>query len=223
MALEAWELIQRHQGNIAGAEIARVLREQYGDIPLNHKTTEAAVAVKRFTDKQKEALHKIGLTAIYPLSGQSLRSLREGGRKFWTDWHKDSPDFENLTSRLSEVAINPNKLFLPKSNNKTLEQQEEMVKKFSEELRGRKRILGIEAVMGEVPDYTELAFLHLDATEERLFGEKYNYDYARTKTGVGSGVALVGRFYADFGLCVDSWRPGSGGGGVWAAPLVVPA
>lgn len=34
MALELWELEQRHRGNIAAAEVAQVLRKQYGDVPL---------------------------------------------------------------------------------------------------------------------------------------------------------------------------------------------
>lgn len=222
MAIEAWELDQRHRGNVVGAEIARVLREQYGDIPLNHQTAETTIAIKKFTDEQKDALKKIGYTAIYPLSGQSIKGLRESGRKFWSTWFKDYPDFENLTSRHSEVAINPNKLFLPNSNNKTLEQQEKLVEKISTQLRGRQRILGVEVIIGEAPDYTELAFLHLDATGERLFGEKYNYNYARTKTTVGSGVASVGYFDADYGLYVNCWNPDSGNDYVWAAPLVVP-
>ncbi len=34
MAMERWELIQRQTGNVAGAEMARTLREQFGDIPF---------------------------------------------------------------------------------------------------------------------------------------------------------------------------------------------
>lgn len=40
MALEYWELRQRQKGNIAGAEIARVLREQYGDETIGLETPD---------------------------------------------------------------------------------------------------------------------------------------------------------------------------------------
>lgn len=36
MAIARWELEQRQKGNVAGAEVARVLREQYGDVPLTN-------------------------------------------------------------------------------------------------------------------------------------------------------------------------------------------
>lgn len=45
MALERWELGQRQRGNLAGAEMARVLREQYGDIPLMEDPIEGQDAV----------------------------------------------------------------------------------------------------------------------------------------------------------------------------------
>ena len=121
----------------------------------------------------------------------------------------------------SEVAIKPDALFIPKSNNKTLRQQEGMVAKFSTDLS--KKVKGVEAIIGEAPDYVELAFAHLDATGDRLFGEKYDYNYARTKTPtVGSSVALVGHFNAVDGLVVNHWHRGLGSSDVFASPLVVP-
>ena len=121
----------------------------------------------------------------------------------------------------SEVAIKPDALFIPNSNNKILKQQENLVGKFSKDLG--KKVKGVEAIMGEAPDYVELAFAHLDATGDRLFGEKYGYNYARTKTPtVGPSVAVVGRFGAVAGLDVDDWDRGDGYGDVFASPLVVP-
>lgn len=78
--------------------------------------------------------------------------------------------------------------------------------------------------MGEAPDYVELAFAHLDATGERLFGKKYDYNYARTKTPtVDSYVAHVSYFGSVDGLRVDYWYRDDGYGDVFASPLVVPA
>ncbi len=123
--LERWGNIQRNKGNIPGAEMARTLREQYGNVVLESteesplQTPEIQVEAKRFTDEQKEALVKEGYV-IYELTGQSIKSQKEQGRKFWSTWHKDYSQFEALTSMHSEVAINPDQLFIPKSNNKTL-------------------------------------------------------------------------------------------------------
>lgn len=223
MSLEHWERRQRERDNTIGAEAARFLRGQYGDVPFPSpaSSTEKQLEIKRFSAEQKEALEKQGYV-IYGLTGQSIKTLRDNGRKFWSTWHNELPDFEALGSMHSEVAINPNKLFLPKSNNKTLAQQEEMVGKFSKEL-GKKVVKGVKAVIGQAPDYVELAFAHLDSTKEYLFGEKDNYDYARTKTPTsGSYVADVGLFNAFRGLDVHSWHAGGGADDVHAAPLVVP-
>lgn len=218
MALERWELLQRQKGNATGAEIARVLRQQYGDVPL---TDELPTEVQTFSEEAREKLTQEGYQ-IYALTGQSIRSLRESGRRFWADWHQEYPDFEAVKSRRSEVAINPDpkKFFLPESNRKTLDQQLAMVRSFSASLI--KRIAGVKALIGEAPDYCELAFLHLDKTGVYLFGEEYNYDYTRTVTQVGSGVAGVGYFRRQYGLRVDYWRPDGANGRLWVVPLVVP-
>ena len=226
MALEYYELQMRESGNTAAAEFARVTREQFGDIalPSNNGHIEIpTVPVVRFSDEAKAALEKQKFI-IHELTGQSIKSLKDSGRKFWTDWHKQYPDFEALASRRSEVAINPEKLFIDKSNNKTLSEQEEMIRKFSESLaKGRNRIPNVEAIMGGAPDYVELVFRHLDATGDYLFGEKYGYNYAMTKTFVGAGVASVGGFGPADGLLVSHWNPDYGHDYVFAAPLVVPA
>ena len=97
-----------------------------------------------------------------------------------------------------------------------------MVADFSKKQFGKK-VKGVEAIVGEAPDYVELVFAHLDATGVRLFGKDYDYRYTRTKTPtVGSRVADVGRFNADYGLHVDNLRRGSGNSHVWVSPLVVP-
>lgn len=224
MSIEHWELVQRQRGNIAGAEMARVLRNQFGDIPFpSIPTPESPVEIKRFSDEQKEALRKEGYL-IYGLTGQSIKTLRDAGRKFWSTWHEDSQfaNLEALGSMQSEVAINPSKLFLPKSDNKTLAQQEDMVDKFSQELG--KKVQGVKAIIGQASDYVELAFQHLDATQDYLFGKKYNYDWARTKTSISSSsVANVGSFHAAHGLEVNYWYHGFGHDHMRAAPLVVPA
>lgn len=226
MALEAWELAQRHQGNIAGAEMARVLREQYGDIPLFYEADEKAIKIKKFTDKQKEALIERNFTAVYLLSGQSIKSLREAGRKF-SKRCRSYPDVENLTSRLSEVAINPNQLFLPGSDRKIFEEQIRILQDFSFALsKGRNRIQGVDAILGTASDYAELVFLHLDKTGEYLFGSEYGNvtrtaTITRAITDDSFGIISVG--CDDNELILSHWSPLHRLRGLRVSPLVVPA
>ncbi len=174
--------------------------------------------IQEFTPEARKSLEDKGYI-IYPLMGQSIETLRDGGKRFWSTWHKDFPELEEMKSRLYQVAINPEQLFLPDSNRKTLKEQEQMVKKFSRSLE----VDGVEAIVGEIPDYAELAFSHFDATGGRLFGQVYDYNYTKTVTSTGgSDVAHVGRFDADSGLAVFSWNRGEGRDDLFVAPLVVP-
>jgi len=228
MAMQEWEMRQIEKGNVAGAEIARPLREQFGDVPLPTITApktaetpifeEASKEIQRFSAEQREALEARGMT-IVELTGQSIKTLRDGGKKFWSTWHQDHPQFEAATSRLSEVAIIP-ELFIPNSNNKTLAEQEEMVAEMS---KGFAQINGVKAIIGEVSDYSELAFSHLASTGSRLFGENFGYKYTRTNTPTTSGgVAYVGRFDAQDGLLVHGWHRDARHDRLFVAPLVVP-
>lgn len=47
------------------------------------KTPEAPVEIKRFSQEAKEALEKQGFV-IYGLTGQSIKTLRDAGRNFWS-------------------------------------------------------------------------------------------------------------------------------------------
>lgn len=172
-----------------------------------------------FTSEQITLLTKEGLLTDYSNTGQTLASLREAGNPFWSTWHKDYPDFEALASKRSAVAFNPDNPFLPKSN-KTLDQQLEMIERFNRELQ--QRVPGVMAILGEAPDYAELAFAHLKKTGRYLFGKEHGYNYTRTQTRVDSYVANVGYFGADCGLGVDYWSADGRGDDIFAAPLVVP-
>ena len=190
----------------------------FEDVPLPRM--EDVGEPRSFSDEARELLTREGYR-IYKLTGQSIRNFREAHLKFWSNWHHDSPDFEALTSMHSEVAINPDVLFIPRSNNKTLDEQLKLIAKSSNELA--KKIEGIEAIMGEAPDYIDLVFKHLEVTGDRLFGEKYGYNYARTQTPTAlSSVALVGSFYDNRGLDVSGWGRDARRNSVYACPLVVP-
>ncbi len=196
----------------------RFFGKQVTNIDLGGSERTAGIAT--FSTEQKRGLERLGYKFIYPLTGQSIATLRDAGNKFWSSWHKGAA-IEAVTSMHTEVALNPTALFLSGSNRKTLTEQLAIVSRFNKALG--KEVPGVVAKLGGVSDYAELAFAHQRATGDKLFGSKYNYDYTRTTTpSGGSVVALVGNFDVN-GLHVDSLHPDGGGDDVWASPLVVPA
>jgi len=180
---------------------------------------EGQTGIRLFPDEAREQLAKKRYI-IYSLTGQSIKTLKITGRQFDTTWHQAYPDFEARQSRLGEVAINPEQLFLAGSNNKTLSEQLRLVALLSQHLS--RKVPGVEATIAGAPDYVELAFAHLDETGNRLFGKDYNYNYARTVTPFDSGFACVGHLDADNRLNV-AWHPENGSSRVWVAPLLIPA
>lgn len=200
-----------------------VFRQRHPDIPLAGAVIvpEAPkIEITPFTQKQLKGLRKEGLLPDYNLTRKSLATLRKDGNPFWLTWHKDYPEFEAVHSRGSAVAFNPDNPFLPGSNNKTLEQQLEMVAEYNQELQ--QRVPGVMAILGEAPDCAELAFTHFKQTGRYLFGSEHGYNYTRTQTRVGCLVAVVGGFSPVGGLSVGRWNPDSRGDDLFAAPLIVP-
>jgi len=219
------------------ADVERFIRETVDHLPPNHRcrvfleviarnvlgynAREVPSGVEGFSAEAREALGKEGYV-IYQLTGKSIRTLRENGLEIWSTC-QDNPGIEDLPSRRTEVAINPDQFFLPESNGKTLAEQERMVKKFSRNLR--KKIKGVKAILGKAPDYVEVAFIHLQTTNRYLFGEGDNFGKdTRTKTReVGECVVRVGAFSAKKNaLMVGHGHPDFAWDDVWAAPLIVP-
>ena len=174
---------------------------------------------KRFLPEQREVLEKGGYT-VYELTGKSISDLREAGDDFWTTWPQKYPEFELQRSMRSEVAVNPNQLFLLGSNNKTFAEQESMVAKFSRDISVK--IPGVKAIIGEAPDYVELVFLSLP--EHHLFGPDDDGDcrYTKTQTRVGSDLAYVGGFYFSNGLSIGCSSSGHCRDNLFIVPLIVP-
>lgn len=204
-------------------------------------TPEGQTEVKRFSSEQREALKKRGY-AIYELQGQSIKDHINSGRNFRSKWWLDDSyeyrnelsDFEDVPSMRSEVAVNRKRQFLPRSNNKELYQQEEMVEKYSERLGTS--IPGVKAIIGHVPDYAELVFKHKDATGDLLFGEKANNSYTRTLTAsvdefsnmcvgnsdVRSGLDLIDDYDINLREFSDDNKVANKRNDVYVTPLIVP-
>ncbi len=169
----------------SGGEFALPL-PQVGAEGIDYRP-ELMAGVRLFTAEQKRRLNEAGYT-VYVLVGQSVHDLKELGKRFdgipqleshylamLTGRVSGSPPgwysrFIDIPSRRSEVAININRPFLPDSSNNSFRQQEEMIANFSQEVSAQ--IHGVRAIIGEAPDYAELAFLHLDLTGQRLFEDE---------------------------------------------------
>lgn len=187
-----------------------------------------AQEITRFNPDARDILIHRGY-AIYTLNGASIKSHREAGKNFMSQWHKPYQNFEELPSmRGVEVAMNVSNPYLPKSNNKTFEEQVALISHFSQELSSE--IPGIVAIMGEAADYLEFALRHADTTlymgsPQFLFGPENNLfsRYARTRTLIDNGnVAGVGFFHPDRGISVFHWPADNRIPTVYAVPLIVP-
>lgn len=198
----------RRSGNFA---IADELETRFG----NYQESVGGGGV--FTTEQRRALESSGYI-VHLLIGHTIAELRSAGNIFWSKWHQGH-EIEQVASMSTEVAINPGVLFLPRSNNKTLDEQLALVERHAEEIS--RRIPGLTAVLGNVADYAELAFDHL-STGVRLFGSKYHYDYTRTTLVGELHTARVGAFRGD-GLEVDICFQNEIGDNILASPLIVPA
>ena len=169
---------------------------------------EVPVEIKRFSQEQRELLERENYL-IYGLKKRSVKALKDEGRDFRLTWHKELPLDKTLNSIHSEVAINLSKPFLVKVDYyRTSVQQEEMVEKFSQELG--QRVPGVKAIIGQIPDYLDLAFVLLDATGQfdpaktYLFGAK-NYFYRVMSSltpldyisGMATGSLILKLFGAD--------------------------
>lgn len=180
---------------------------------------ERILKAKRFSREQREGLERQGYRIFLILTGESIGDI--GAERNVMNKGSEDP-LDTLSSICSEVAVDPDNLFLPDSNYKTLVQQEKMVEKFSQGLG--EKIPGVKAVIGQLPDYVELIYRHLDATkDDDLFKMVYARKFIITKTPMGDGsrIAVVGHLDPQHDLPIFS-APNTGDEFSCVFPLVVP-
>lgn len=240
MALERWIERKEAVGNMAAAEEGRALLAKFGDEPLTDNvvisqerepvlpSSEQPVMVRNFALGALKDLKRNHAVVFEPLE-TSLAKLVSAKRPFWYVTNRDNPDFMNLVSRPTQIAIFPDskQFYVPESNNKTLARQKELLEvDLAEVVKKKMDIGGVEEVIDNVATHAGLVFAYFDKSngKVRLHGRNYGFRYARTETPtVGSYVAIVGNLRADSGLRVGDWDAGDGDGDVWAVRLVVPA
>ena len=183
-----------------------------------YSSHEGAATIQRFTPEARIRLKEAGYVLI-PLTEQSIKTARDKGRVFSQTWHKKEPELEALRSRFSQVAVNPDRLFLRGSGAKSFEDQERMVQEFSKRLG----IDGVEAVIGTMPDYVDLAFSYLEMTGELLFGGENRYEYTRTRTMADPYRLIdIGNHHPTEGLSIDRFGPKLISGPIHVACILVP-
>jgi hypothetical protein len=219
MVLEKWISDQRIRGNEREANRAEIIRKKHlGEFLFSG---ESLRKINRFSMEQRRLLENKEFT-ILTLTGLSVRDLRERGMiDHSSDWLKDFETVDNLGSRLSQVAINTSELFLPGSNNLTYPQQNDMVARYSKELEVE--IPNVEAIIGNAPDYVELAIKFFFLYERHLFENAGNSSFSRTNNLVNyPEYAAVGKFIGDLDLRVVKADIYSASSDLHAFPLIVP-
>lgn len=177
------------------------------------------VEFKCFSAESRELLERRGFS-IFTLSGQSVSSLKDAGRKFWSTWHEKYADIEQNKSLTSEVAIDSGRLVIPGSNWKSIEEQMGLINAFSDQLASA--IPGVQAVMGEIQDYADLVFEYFDRTGGYLL-EQTGENYIRTKTLVSGSISTHIGAGSPEGLIIGNLPGDNRAGSIYVAPLVIPA
>ncbi len=187
----------------------------------------------KFTIGAERDLRRNGFEIFDPFIA-SLSVLRAAGRPFFII--DQDGEFMRLLPRPTQVAINPRaltyhpdrppQLYIPNSEGKNFEQQKEMVKQYAhEEVKGRMKIGGVEAIIGDAPTHCGVAYAYYDRTGGiQLHGRDYRYDHVVTVTQGVTDLyyAAIGAWREVDGLEVLKIDPNFGYGKVKIAPLLVP-
>lgn len=176
----------------------------------------------RYSPLQREQLKQDG-AFIITSHGETINDLKKKKKRFWTRQQEDSSTLITFPSLHSEIAIFPNALYLPNSNNKTIKEQEDMVEQFEQQMRQKQGFEDVRAVLGNTPTHAVVAFSYHAETGKRLHGREYNYAYARTVNPirVTPHIADVG-FFSDQNELGINCFPEDKDYFVYAAPLLLP-
>jgi len=195
----------------------------YADSPGQQAET-GKPEIPQFTAYQIDRLEKLGYLTDYSVTGETTASLRALGVPF-SQKSADvvsRPEFAAVASRKSAVAFDPADFFLPGSNNKTLEQQLEIMDEFNQRLQPK--VPGVKAIFGEAPTIEELIFAYYKRTRRYLLG-LVKGSYVRTLTGVwpDGDLAIVGNVSQAQGIEVRARGPHERFDGLYAPRVIVPA
>lgn len=128
------------------------------------KTPEVSGDIVRFTPEAKTGLKKLGRVVI-PLTGKSISDLIRRGN-LQSSICFDFPEFNGQRSILSEVAIDPNEIFLSKSNNQSFSVQQEMLKQNLKDIKENKGVTGVKVLIFNAPTNLEIINKALELSDK---------------------------------------------------------
>ncbi len=164
-----------------------ILKRSKGSSFVSTRSKESETDIQRFLPETRDTLEKKGYI-IYLLRGKSIEEM-------WTESGEPAPDplsqleewqsaqFWTEITPPREVAINPKRLFLPSSNDKSFKYHQRMIRDFSIEISEETK--GTKGIIGEASNYVELALLHRKLTDEQLLFRDNEISYVVTKTPYG--------------------------------------
>jgi hypothetical protein len=162
--------------------------------------------------------------------GQTLTSQREiQEREHRPSFQQmvNAPELLNRPSELMQVAIypDPDRFYIPGSENADLETQEALAREDGEQQRKR---LGLDCIDVIVPKraatLSGIFFATRKLSGELMFGRKYGCHYGRTSDSIGNGskTAIVGDVDPASGIVISSWPHNQGSDDIRAVRLIVP-
>lgn len=160
------------------------------------------------TQKLVEHMRSDGY-AVYETTGRTPASLKSDGMRYWFLNDK----LANITAPPALLAFKkaPSEFFLPGSFNIVHDEQVKLLPE--EQAKVDKKYPGADLKVreGKLSEWTELALKHLKATEVRIFGRDYGYDYTWTDTykneKSGAGRANFGDWSGTDGASAGLWNP----------------
>ena len=200
-----------------GKTQAEVSRSSEALRDLRKETFDLLAIIREPTAEERQEIEKRD-GVFLPVEAKSLETVYSENSEYFR-YVNPSESLRSYTPpQAFEVAIFPNKLKIPRSNNKSQENQLRLTEDYSKEQ--------IE------PEFPEAKAIMLPATglvqidigyQKRNNGKVLIPDFwvRALDTTVDSYVARVGRFHPDYGLGVHYWDAGHGDPHVWALPAVV--
>lgn len=199
---------------------------------------------REFGQQETEVLLQDG-ALIYPSTGLSMFAQYKQGFPIDETWYQyvGIAKIAAVRSQVTQIALypDPDKFYIPNSENKTLTEQELLAEQESALLRQR---LGVDGLIIPIPansaTLTEIISRHQMATGEILLGKKYGFKTIRTSqllpeekvTVINGGVMSLGpnpyaatvRAYAmgKPDICVSSYMHESSASNILAARWIFP-
>lgn len=232
----------KDKGKAAAARMlvaaSQAWREAYGELQLPagvdvqkkpHKKTdtrnrEAIISpLSAETQKLVEHMRRDGY-AVYDTTGRTPASLKTDGMRYWFLNDK----LADITAPQALLAFKkaPSELFLPGSSNIPHDEQVKLLPEEQANVDAKYPGAGLVVDEGELPEWTELAWTHFQATgrKVRLFGKDFGYYLTWTKTyennQQGAHRASFGDWDETDGADADLWGPDGVNPGLRLASLV---